>query len=237
LVRYISQQTQEGEMGGSPARIRREPKRRLFRCAAIAAAAVTGAGVAVGATAGGANAVPHAASSVAVPAGSYLFGPPTATPIKHVVVIFDENVNQIEESEYWKSTAIVVTYDDSDGWYDHQPSVIVNGSNTSADAAICTSAPMVLGSYPDRCGYSQRLPMVVISPWTRENFVSHNLTSTVSILRFIEDNWLRGHRIGDGSYDVISRSIAGLGGLLDFFTFPHFKPVILNPATGEVVSS
>jgi phospholipase C len=146
-------------------------------------------------------------------------------------------INQIEESKYWKSTAIVVTYDDSDGWYDHQSSVIVNGSNTSADAAICTSAPMVLGSYPDRCGYSQRLPMVVISPWTRENFVSHNLTSTVSILRFIEDNWLFGHRIGNGSYDVISRSIAGRGGLLDFFTFPHFKPVILNPATGEVVSS
>ena len=41
-------------------------------------------------------------------------------------------INQIEESKYWKSTAIVVTYDDSDGWYDHQPPVIVNGSNTAA---------------------------------------------------------------------------------------------------------
>ena len=41
-------------------------------------------------------------------------------------------INQVERSKFWKSTAIVVTYDDSDGWYDHQPPVIVNGSNTSA---------------------------------------------------------------------------------------------------------
>ena len=114
--------------------------------------------------------------------------------------------------------------------------MIVNGSNTSADEAICTSAPMVLGSYPDRCGYSQRLPMLVISPWTRQNYVSHQLTNTVSIIKFVESNWLHGKQIGGGSYDSISRSIAGFGGLLDFYTRPHFKPVILNPTTGEVVS-
>jgi phospholipase C len=150
-------------------------------------------------------------------------------------------INQIEQSNFWKSTAIVVTYDDSDGWYDHQPSVIVNGSNTSADTAICSSAPMILGGilnrYPNRCGYSQRLPMVVISPWTRQNYVSHQLTNTASIIRFVEDNWLFGRRIGGGSYDSISRSIAGFGGLLDVFAVPHFKPVILDPTTGAVVSS
>ena len=39
-------------------------------------------------------------------------------------------INQIEQSKYWKSTAIVITYDDSDGWYDHQVMPVVNGSNT-----------------------------------------------------------------------------------------------------------
>ena len=145
-------------------------------------------------------------------------------------------INQIEKSKFWPSTAIVITYDDSDGWYDHQPSVIVNGSNTSADAAICTSAPMTLGSYPDRCGYSQRLPMVVISPWTRANYVSDKLTNTSSVINFVEDNWLFGKRIGNGSFDAKSGNLAGFGGLLDFFTIPHFKPVILDPATGAVVS-
>jgi phospholipase C len=145
-------------------------------------------------------------------------------------------INQIEQSKFWKSTAIVVTYDDSDGWYDHQPPVIVNGSNTSLDAAICTSAPMTLGSFPDRCGFSQRLPMLVISPWTRKNYVSGKLTNTSSITAFIENNWLGGKQIGGGSYDAISGLLDGPTGLLDFFTAPHFRPVILNPTTGEVVS-
>jgi phospholipase C len=146
-------------------------------------------------------------------------------------------INQIEQSRYWRSTAIVVTYDDSDGWYDHQLMPVVNGSSTAADTAICTSAPMILGAYPDRCGYGQRLPLLVISPWTRQNYVSHKLTNTSSITGFIEDNWLRGQRLGHGSYDAISGSLDGWGGVLDFFTRPHFRPVILNPATGEVVSS
>jgi len=145
-------------------------------------------------------------------------------------------INQIERSPFWKSTAIVVTYDDSDGWYDHQPPVIVNGSNTAADEVICTSAPMTLGSYPDRCGFSQRLPLLVISPWTRKNYVSGNLTDTSSITAFIENNWLGGKRIGGGSYDADSGRLDGPTGLLDFFTAPHFRPVILNPTTGEVVS-
>ncbi len=147
-----------------------------------------------------------------------------------------KTINQIEQSKFWKSTAIVITYDDSDGWYDHQPPVIVNGSNTAADTAICSSAAMTLGSFPNRCGYSQRLPMLVISPWTRQNYVSHNLTDTASVTDFIEDNWLGGKQIGGGSYDAISGRLDGPTGLLDFFTAPHFRPVILNPTTGEVVS-
>ena len=146
-------------------------------------------------------------------------------------------INQIEKSKDWKSTAIVVTYDDSDGWYDHQVMPIVNGSNTSADTAFCSSVPITLDSWTTRCGYGQRLPFLVISPWTRQNYVSHNLTNTASIVTFIEDNWLGGQRLGDGSYDAISGSLSARGGLLDFRTRPHFKAVILNPTTGEVVSS
>jgi len=143
-------------------------------------------------------------------------------------------INQIEQSPFWKSTAIVVTYDDSDGWYDHQAPVIVNGSNTAADQPICSSAAMPLGSFPDRCGFSQRLPLLVISPWTRQNFVSHKLTDTASVTRFIEDNWLFGKRIGGGSYDAVSGSLNSL------FSFPaplNFREVILDPTTGKVVSS
>jgi phospholipase C len=145
-------------------------------------------------------------------------------------------INQIEESKYWKSTAIIITYDDSDGWYDHQPSPIVNGSDSPADAAVCNTTPTRLGSFGYRCGFGPRLPMLVISPYNRANYVSGNLTDTASIMRFIEDNWLHGQRIGGGSYDVISGSLDAWGGLLNFNVRPHFTPLILNPTTGEVVS-
>ncbi len=146
-------------------------------------------------------------------------------------------VNKIEESKFWKSTAIVVTYDDSDGWYDHQNSPRPNGSHDSTtDQAVCTNTPTRLGSFQDRCGYGSRLPLVVISPYTRSNYVSHNLTDQSSVVSFIENNWLRGQRLGHGSFDVLAGNLAGRGGVLDFNTRPNFRPLILNPSTGAVVS-
>jgi phospholipase C len=146
-------------------------------------------------------------------------------------------INAIEKSRYWPSTAIVITYDDSDGWYDHQAPTIINGSNdASTDTALCTSVAVTVGATNDRCGFSQRLPFVVISPWTRENYVSHNLTNTSSVVTFIEDNWLPGERILN-SYDAVSGSLDAPGGVLDFHTRPHAAPVILDPTTGAVVSA
>jgi phospholipase C len=145
-------------------------------------------------------------------------------------------INQIEKSKYWSSTAIVITYDDSDGWYDHQASTIVNGSNTSADTAMCSSAAVTLGSFPNRCGYGPRLPLLVISPYTKANFVSNNLTDQSSVVNFIEDNWLKGQRLGKGSFDATTGSLDAPGGVLNFHTRPHFQPLILNPTTGEPVS-
>jgi phospholipase C len=145
-------------------------------------------------------------------------------------------VNAIEESKYWASTAIVITYDDSDGWYDHVAPPIVNGSDDPAfDSAICDTTAIAIGTTNDRCGYSQRLPLLVISPYTRDNYVSSNQTDTASVVKFIEDNWLHGERIAN-SFDATSGSLDAPGGVLDFFTFPHFQPVILDPTTGAVVS-
>src|SRR5580692_7976776 len=147
-------------------------------------------------------------------------------------------VNQIEKSKYWGSTAIIITYDDSDGWYDSVSGPIVNGSNTAQDAAVCNTKPTTQGSYQYRCGFGPRLPLIVISPWTRPNYVSNNLTDTSSIIKFIEDNWLHGQRIGNGSYDASAGSLDAPGGVLDFhLVIPNYLPVILNPTTGEVVST
>jgi phospholipase C len=154
-------------------------------------------------------------------------------------------INSIEKSKYWPSTAIVITYDDSDGWYDHQAPVIINGSNAGInesatppspyDTSLCTAVAVTVGTAQGRCGYSQRLPMVVISPYTRQNYVSSNLTNTASVVKFIEDNWLGGESI-KGSFDKSSGSLYAKGGLLDFNVKPHLTPLILDPTTGAVVS-
>jgi phospholipase C len=138
-------------------------------------------------------------------------------------------LNSLQKSKDWASTAVVVAYDDSDGWYDHQPSKIVNGSQDKAeDTAMCSARPGVAG-FEDRCGYGPRLPLLVISPFSKVNHVDHTLTDQSSILRFIEDNWHTG-RIGGGSYD---ERAGGLDGLFDFRA-PHAKPVQLDPRTGAV---
>jgi phospholipase C len=146
-------------------------------------------------------------------------------------------VNAIEQSPYWPSTAIIITYDDSDGWYDHVIPPIINGSDDSTvgDTAVCTSVPITVGTAEDRCGFGDRLPFLVISPYTRANHVSSEMIDTASVVKFIEDNWLGGQRI-PGSFDAVSGSIDSPGGLLNFFGPPHITPVILDPTTGAVVS-
>ena len=141
-------------------------------------------------------------------------------------------INSIEKSPEWRSTAIVIAYDDSDGWYDHVPSPIVNGSRDAAlDQPICSTAKQTLTTASDRCGYGVRLPLLVISPFAKQNYVDNTRTDQSSITKFIEDNWRLG-RIGGGSFDA---SAGTLDHMFNFFR-PDFRPVILDPKTGAVVN-
>ncbi|MBV9593731.1 MAG: alkaline phosphatase family protein [Actinobacteria bacterium] len=136
-----------------------------------------------------------------------------------------KQINAIQNSKYWKDTAIVIAYDDSDGWYDHVAPTITNSSHDPVkDSAICanSTAPVAAG-YQDRCGPSQRLPLLVISPWSKTNFVAHNETSQPSVLKFIEDNWFTG-RIGGGSFDAKAGNLDNLFN----FTISNNKRVILK---------
>jgi phospholipase C len=146
-----------------------------------------------------------------------------------------KTVNQIQQSKNWDSTAVVLAYDDSDGWYDHVAAKVKNASNSPDDAAWCQNAAAagtpVAGGYADRCGPGPRQPLVVISPYAKKNFVDHTETDQASILRFIEDNWHTG-QIGDASADATAGSMSGL------FNFHHERndKVILNEQTGAVAT-
>ena len=143
-------------------------------------------------------------------------------------------INMLEKSKYWASTAVIIAYDDSDGWYDHQMSPIVSMSNDPAYDALtgaghCGTAPA--GAYQDRCGYGPRLPLLVISPYAKVNSVAHTISDQTSILRFIEDNWGTG-QIGNQSFD------AKAGSLDNMFNFKasgadRAPKLFLDPTTGE----
>ncbi len=150
-------------------------------------------------------------------------------------------VNLLEHLPTWSSTAVVVMYDDSDGWYDHQMGPIVNQSTGPSDAltgpgACGTATNSLPGLNPTnlhalgRCGYGPRLPLLVISPWARQNFVDHTVTDQTSVIHFIEDNWLGGQRIGTGSFDSIANSISQM---FDFTKIRSNGTLILSPDTGE----
>ncbi len=53
-----------------------------------------------------------------------------------------------------------------------------------------------------RCGYGPRLPLLVISPWAKKNYIDNTVTDQSSIPRFIEDIFLSSQRIGGGSFDA-----------------------------------
>jgi phospholipase C len=142
-------------------------------------------------------------------------------------------INHLQEIPEWSSTAIMISYDDSDGWYDHVMPPIVSQSNDPVNDALL--GPNLLcghthsDNYQDRCGYGPRVPLLIISPWAKVNFVDHQIIDQSSILRFIEDNWDLG-RIGDHSFD------SKAGSLVNMFDFATHKPspalIFLYPTTG-----
>ena len=157
-------------------------------------------------------------------------------------------VNAIQKSQFWSSTAIILAYDDSDGWYDHA-SALVNGSATTADkingAGVCISKsaaaaalPGVTGTAPaqGRCGYGTRMPLMVISPWAKKNVIDDTLTDQSSITRFIEDTFLSSKRIGGGSFDSIAGPLTNMFDFSNGASAPNPNVVQLNPTTGAVTS-
>jgi phospholipase C len=153
-------------------------------------------------------------------------------------------INALQQTPDWSSTAVVISYDDSDGWYDHVESGIHNTSNTSAVATppgpqdfltgtgLCgdTTANPPLGGVNGRCGYGPRLPLLVISPLAKHNYVDHTRTDQSSVLALVEQNW---HlpKIS-GSFDAIA------GSLNNMFSFGRTNgsgKLYLDPTTGEPV--
>jgi len=114
-----------------------------------------------------------------------------------------DNVNLIMQSPYWKDTLIIITYDDTGGFWDHVP------------------PPQVTPGPDGLQGEGPRLPVMMISPYVKENYVSHVQYDTTSILKFIEWNW---------GIPALNNRDAAAANLTDVFDFNHpdFTPYIFD---------
>jgi phospholipase C len=177
-----------------------------------------------------------------LPAVSYLKAnraqdghPSNSSPLDEQVFI-TTTINFLQTLPDWETTAVIIAWDDSDGWYDHVMPPIVNQSTSTADAltapGACGNGSGSLEAQQARCGYGPRLPFLVVSPYAKKNFVDHTVTDQSSIVRFIEENWEL-PQIGNGSFDQVAGSIENM---FDFNNQRTDK-VVINPSTGQVVFS
>jgi len=83
-------------------------------------------------------------------------------------------VNAIGNSSYWENTAIIVTWDDWGGWYDHVPPFKVVDDGKSWGSGYV---------------YGFRVPLIVISPYARAGYISHVNHDFGSILHLIEETF------------------------------------------------
>ena len=179
-------------------------------------------------------------------------------------------INALQQSGDWASTAVVINYDDTDGWYDHVTGPVINqtafsvgidNSATNANDSYIPQLPLSVSTMPakpnviltsgvcgtptggaatpPRCGYGPRLPYLVISPWSKVNYVSHKTIDQSSTIRFIEFNWdlpfidgATAPAAGTASYDRIAGSILNM---FDFDDKPNNGRVILDDQTGLVI--
>jgi phospholipase C len=107
-------------------------------------------------------------------------------------------VNAIGESPYWKTSAVVIVWDDWGGFYDNVPPPFRDHGG----------------------GLGFRVAMLVVSPYARKGYISHTQYEFASILKFIEKNW------DLGSLEGADRRARGIGDCFDFAAKPRdFIPI------------
>jgi phospholipase C len=121
-----------------------------------------------------------------------------------------EIVTRIMASDVWARSAIIVTYDEHGGFFDHvAPPEACHPGDRSPDSSVS-------GDF-DRLGF--RVPLMVVSPYSRPGYVSDRVTDATSVLRFVQTRFL---------LPALSGRDANAWPLLDMFDFES-APALLDP--------
>ncbi|MGA8489818.1 MAG: alkaline phosphatase family protein [Terriglobales bacterium] len=131
-------------------------------------------------------------------------------------------INSLMTSSSWQDSAFILTYDEGGGLYDHvspQPAVSPDGIKPVdlLPGDICTKTT---GPTCDFVFTGYRVPLIVVSPYTQKNYVSHTVADTTAILKFIETRF---------NLPALTKRDAAQMDMTEFFDFDD--PVWLTPPT------
>lgn len=121
-------------------------------------------------------------------------------------------VNGLMQSPYWKDSAFILTYDENGGLYDHvspQPALSPDGIKPVdlLPGDICTNTT---GPTCDFVYTGYRVPLIVISPFAKKNYVDHTVADTTAILKLIETRF---------SLPALTKRDAAQPDMTQFFNF------------------
>ena len=134
-------------------------------------------------------------------------------------------INALLHSAAWPSSVFIHTYDEFGGLYDHVPPISVPAPDDYQPIASPGEPAPLAGDFA-HSGF--RLPVIVISPWVKPNYVSHTPMDITAILKFIETRF---------NLPALTRRDAAANNMLDFFDFtsPHrlnVPPLPSQPTSG-----
>jgi phospholipase C len=142
-------------------------------------------------------------------------------------------INGLMNSPSWKDSAFILTFDEGGGLYDHVAPIAVPNPDGIQPSDLVSSPPDICTiTWGDNCDFTftgYRVPLIVVSPFTKKNYVSHKQTDYTAILKLIEKRFNLPH---------LTNRDAAASDMSDFFDFtnvPWATPPASVPAqaTGD----
>lgn len=123
-------------------------------------------------------------------------------------------INALINSPSWRDSALILTYDEGGGLYDHVRPAREVEPDSIQPMLRSTDKP---GAF-NETGF--RIPLIVFSPWARPSFVSHTTRDFTSILRLIEDRF---------NVAPLTLRDANADDMMEFFNFSGAPPLLTPP--------
>ncbi|MCO8587884.1 phosphocholine-specific phospholipase C [Burkholderia multivorans] len=128
----------------------------------------------------------------------------------------------VSNPDVWSKTALFITYDENDGFFDHVPPPFAPQSRDNGLSTVATTNEVFAGDASHMAGpygLGPRVPMLVVSPWTKGGWVCSQTFDHTSLLQFIEARFGAQYAVKAANISPWRRAVCGdLTSAFDFST-------------------